>query len=389
MRFKTIIITRKKIAAILICAGTAAVFGLMAGRIWTSEETVAAFKSEAPDYEEILAEGLPTEDEDNFDLKNLASKILGFDFDEPQTIIENYSASFGEFQEDNNNYEEEFDDYESEENQYDESDLEEDAENPPVQEEDISNEPEFPDKQQIYSSVGLSLNNATDYSVNIDSMCAEDLTFSIDDDGPQVLVLHTHTTECYDGDQMSGETERSTDENYNVIEVGNIICDTLESYGIKTYHDTTYHDYPSYQGAYTRSLSTITGILEQYPSIKMVLDIHRDAFIYSDGSKLRVSCEQNGVSTAQVMLVCGTDSMGLEHKNWRENLKLAAKIQNAAEIMYPGLMRPINLRTERFNMHMTTGSLLIEVGSNGNTLDEAKEGGKDIARAIAAVLKNQ
>ena len=80
--------------------------------------------------------------------------------------------------------------------------------------------------------------------------------------------------------------------------------------------------------------------------------------------------------------------MGLWHENWQENLKFAAKIQNAAEIMYPGVMRPINLRKERFNEHMTKGSLILEVGSNGNTLAQAKEGGKDVARAIAAVLND-
>lgn len=381
MKFKTVIITRKKIAAALICIGAAAVCGLAVKLIGTSEEAVAVFKNEAPAYEDILSEGLPTEDEEDFDLKKIITKIVGFDFEEPQTIIDNYSASFGEVQA-------ESDSVEGGEEQFEEPPEEITDEIQSEEEQEAGTEPEFPDKQQICSSVGLSLNNATDYTVDVDGMCAEELCFSIDDDGPQVLVVHTHTTECYDGDQMSGETERTTDDSRNVIEVGNVICDTLESYGIKTYHDTTYHDYPSYQGAYTRSLGTISSVLEQYPSIKMVLDIHRDAFIYSDGSKLTVACDQNGIRTAQVMLVCGTDSMGLEHKNWRENLKLAAKIQNAAEIMYPGLMRPINLRTERFNMHMTTGSLLIEVGSNGNTLDEAKEGSRDIARAIAAVLKN-
>lgn len=165
-----------------------------------------------------------------------------------------------------------------------------------------------------------------------------------------------------------------------------MICRVLEENGIKTVHDTTYHDYPSYQGSYTRALSTIETQLKNNPSIEIVLDVHRDAFIYSDGSKLAVTCEENGISTAQVMLVVGTNSMGLWHENWQENLKFAAKIQNAAEIMYPGVMRPINLRKERFNEHMTKGSLILEVGSNGNTLAQAKEGGKDVARAIAAVL---
>lgn len=380
MKFKTIVITRKKVIFTFVCVGITLLAVCIAALVWTSEKTAAVFKYEEESYEEILKKGLPAENKDDFSAKKIISKIIGFDFESPQTIIESYSASFENVQANNDN----------EQEIADVAPVPEMTEKPsetqiPVQTPEIT----LPDKQQICSSVGLSLNNATNYSVDIDSMCGEELDFNISDDGPQVLVVHTHTTECYDGDQMSGETERTTDGSHNVVEIGNVICQTLESYGIKTCHDTTYHDYPSYQGAYTRTLGTISSRLKEYPSIKVVLDIHRDAFIYSDGSKLTVSCEQNGVSTAQVMLVCGTDSMGLEHNKWRENLKLAAKIQNAAEIMYPGLMRPINLRTERFNMHMTTGSLLLEVGSNGNTLEEAKAGGIDVARAIAAVLKNQ
>ena len=200
------------------------------------------------------------------------------------------------------------------------------------------------------------------------------------------MIVHTHTTECYDGDNMYGESERNTDESKNVIAVGEAMKEVFESYGIKCIHDKTVHDYPTYQGAYTRELSTVEKNLAQYPSIKMVFDVHRDAYIYPDGSKLTVTCEQNGISTAKVMIVCGTDAMGLDNPNWRENFKLAAKIQNAAQIMYPDLMRPINLRQERFNMHKTTGSLLFEIGSNGNTLAQAIEGGKDLAYAVSAVL---
>ncbi len=372
MKFKTIVITRKKLIFTFICAAAAAAAGVFAAVVGTSSAAIETFKAGDSVYEGILSEGLPTEETEKFNLGDFVKRVAGIDFSAPESIISQYSASFDSTLPKN--------DSEEPENDGDKTPPEP---TPPV------SEPELPTKERICSSSGLDINNATGYDVNLDAMCAEDLNFSVDESGPQVLVVHTHTTECYDGDAMSGETERTTDDAKNVIAVGEVICQTLEEYGIKTYHDTTYHDYPSYQGAYTRALTTITNFLAENPSVKMVLDVHRDAFIYSDGSKLKVSCEQNGVPTAKVMLVCGSDSMGLEHKNWRENLKLAAKIQNAAEIMYPGLMRPVNLRTERFNMHMTDGSLLIEVGSNGNTLDEAKEGGRDVARAIAAVLKNQ
>lgn len=372
MNFKTIVITRKKLIFTLSCVIITAGAGVLASVVRTSEPAVAAFKSEEGIYTDILSEGLPSEKGGEFSIKSVFGKFTGLDFENPENIISRYSATFDRAQPPDA-----------------QSQTENDADNSSEKTPIPAFEPELATKEQINSSTGISLNNATSYELDIDAMCSENLGFSVDDNGPQVLVMHTHTTECYDGDAMSGESERTTDDAHNVIEVGNVICDALEENGIKTMHDTTYHDYPSYQGAYTRALSTISKQLAKNPSIKMVLDIHRDAFIYSDGSKLTVKCDQNGVSTAKVMLVCGSDSMGLEHANWRENLKLAAKIQNAAEIMYPELMRPVNLRTERFNMHMTTGSLLIEVGSNGNTLDEAKAGGRDIARAIAAVLKNQ
>lgn len=382
MKFKTIIISRKKLIFALSCAAMTAVSGLLYAAVGTSSKSVPVFNGTEDIYEDILSEGLPSGTYNEFNLKEFTKNITGLDFEKPENIISKYSAAFEKSQ-NSAQITAEGEEKEGENGEKYTAMSEAAPTAAPIF------EPELPSLEQINSSVGLALNNATAYDVDLDAMCSEPLNFSADDDGPQVLVIHTHTTECYNGDAMSGETERTTDDSRNVVEVGNVICSTLEENGIKTYHNTTYHDYPSYQGAYTRALSTINSCLAEYPSIKMVIDVHRDAFVYSDGSKLTVSCEQNGIPTAKAMLVCGSDSMGLEHRNWRENLKLAAKIQNAAEIMYPGLMRPVNLRTERFNMHTTLGSILIEVGSNGNTLEEAKAGARDAARAIAAVLKNQ
>lgn len=366
MRFKTIVITKKTVT-IAACAVLAVLGGLMCTRF--NAKTVDVFSEQAP-YERILSEGLPDSEEKHFSIKSIIDKIIGFDIDNPQTIIDEYSPVF------KGNSTKKTD--EPTEGGAAEKEGGEEAASP--------TEPPMPDKAQICSAENLDLNNATDYNIDLDALCAEELPFKIDGDEPQVLVMHTHTTECYDGDQMNGETERNTDDTLNVVAVGEEICRILEENGIKTLHDKTYHDYPSYQGSYTRALSTVESQLKANPSIKIVLDVHRDAFIYPDGSKLKVECEQNGVSSSRVMLVVGSDSMGLWHENWRENLKFAAKIQNAANIMYPGLMRPINLRTERFNGHTTNGSLILEVGSNGNTLSQAKEGGKYVARAIAAVL---
>ena len=382
MKFRTIVITKRKLtvfaaAAAACCAviGAAAYFSARGGEI------VPAFKEDKPPYEEILDEGL-SNGENKFDLKKIISSLLGFNPTEPETIVKEFSPALDDAPASDgfiDNPEEPLPDEKTEEPAKElESENQEKDENPA--------DPALPSSEQIRASVGLSVNNASSYSVDVDGMCADNLTFSNTPGEPLVLIMHTHTTECYDGDQMSGETERTTDDTKNVVEIGNVIQGVLEENGISCVHDATYHDYPSYQGAYTRALSTIQNNLDQYPSIKIVLDVHRDAFIYEDGTKLKVDRKGCDIPASQVMLVAGTDSMGLSHDNWRENLKFAAKIQNAAEIMYPGLMRPINLRTERFNMHMTPGSLIMEVGSNGNTLAEAKEGAREAARAVAAAI---
>ncbi len=366
MKFRAFIITRKKLITIITAAAVTAAIG--------TAEAVSDFKPVSDDgvYRAVLEEGMGVRKQRRKSLGEMIKNALGFDIKQPETILDVYTG--GGKGED-----------EQEETAEDNTD-EAKREGADIYEEQ-GDGPPFPTKEEIARAGNLEINNATDYTVDLRELCSQDLKFAVDDTGPQVLIVHTHTTECYNGDEMPGETERTTDTEKSVAAVGDVIAETLEEYGISVYHDETFHDYPSYQGSYTRSLATVTKAMEEYPSIKIVLDVHRDAFVYEDGTRLRVVDENADVPTAQVMLVSGTDSMGLYNPDWRENLKFAAKIQNAAELMYPGLMRPIDLRTERFNLHMTTGSLILEVGSNGNTLEEAKNAGKDVARAIAAVLE--
>ena len=381
MRFCSIVITKRKLSLIALITGAAAALG--GAFIWiNSSKTVSVFNEDEQIYEDILKEGLPDTESADKSLSDILKGILGFDIQKPETIIGEYSPIFDTAQNAEQSTEEPQTSLEETP-----SLPEEEKEEMTAKEENTAGDmPELPSYEQICLSTGIDVNNATNYSVDPDALCAEPLGFTINKEEPQILIVHTHTTECYDGDNMYGESERNTDESKNVIAVGEAMKEVFESYGIKCIHDKTVHDYPTYQGAYTRELSTVEKNLAQYPSIKMVFDVHRDAYIYPDGSKLTVTCEQNGISTAKVMIVCGTDAMGLDNPNWRENFKLAAKIQNAAQIMYPDLMRPINLRQERFNMHKTTGSLLFEIGSNGNTLAQAIEGGKDLAYAVSAVL---
>lgn len=359
---KTYVITKKaliKAAIVLICFIILAAMLIPLLLKNESDEAIAAF-SVTP--EEILDEGT-VNNKNSSNLKDTIKTILGFDINEPDTIIKSSSATLKKVQES------------EETNTVSPTEMPKEMKTLPI-------------KNEIENSVGLKINNATNYQVDIDKLCSEKWDEQLFCKEPEVLIVHTHTTECYIGDEMTGESERTTNETQNMCRVGDEIAKSLESYGIKTIHDKTIHDYPTYQGSYTRALRTIEKNLAEYPSIKLVLDIHRDAYIYADGSKLRVKTEIDGEEIAQVMLVLGTDSMGLKHDFWRSNLILASKIQNAAEIMYPGMMRPLNLRRERFNMHLTKGSLLLEIGSNGNRLEEAEKAGEYIGTAIAAVLLN-
>lgn len=375
MKFKTFVITKRKLTAVTLST-VMVISGIVAAKV-LAVRSVRVFKASDTVYKDILSEELPDKEEKHISIRNIINRVVGFDAESPETIIEEYSPIFERTTSDEpQTSESEGIEEVQEDNKSDEQNTEQIPQEEPL----------LPDKTAICTANGLKINNATNFDVDADAMCAEEISLSAGTSEPLVLIVHTHTTECYNGDEMSGETERNTDDTLNVVAVGEEIKAVLAENGINSVHDTTYHDYPSYQGAYSRTLTTIENQLKANPSIKIVLDIHRDAFIYPDGSKLSVSYDDRGEKTAQVMLVVGTNSMGLWHDNWRENLKFAAKIQNAAEIMYPGLMRPINLRTERFNEHMTLGSLIWEVGSNGNSLEEAKRGGREAARAMAAVL---
>lgn len=221
--------------------------------------------------------------------------------------------------------------------------------------------------------------NQSGKSFDAEALVSQPLSYSIDGGSPRVLILHTHTTESY------FEQDRSVDETKNMTAVGKIIAERLEKGGIGAIHDTTVHDYPSYNGAYTRAAATIKNNLAENPGIKIVLDIHRDAVATQDGTKLKLAADINGEKSAQIMFVVGTDAQ-LAHDNWQENLKLALKLQRRANELYPNLMRPINLREQRFNQQLSTGSIIIEIGTNGNTLEEAKKAAELISDVIISVL---
>lgn len=236
----------------------------------------------------------------------------------------------------------------------------------------------------------ILIRNETAYSVNVDGMLAESLKFRVNDEGPAVLIVHTHATESYspEGELSydSDKSDRSMNRDENMVAVGEKMKQVFESYGIRVIHDETLHDYPNFNGSYENSRKTVENLLEQYPGISVVLDVHRDAFVYEDGSKAKFVTEIDGKKVAQLMFVVGTDAGGLNHPEWRENMKLALKFQNAVNQKYPTLMRGVNLRKERFNGHTAPGSMIIEVGSSGNTLEEAIAGATYGAEVMADFL---
>jgi stage II sporulation protein P len=201
--------------------------------------------------------------------------------------------------------------------------------------------------------------------------------------------MHTHGTEAYtmaDGDNYTpSDTARTTDEDCNMIRVGEEMKQVFEEMGLEVVHDTSLYDYPGYNGSYARSLKGIQSYLEQYPTISVVLDVHRDAMIAADGTAYKKTDTIDDQTVAQVMLVVGTNDGGLDHPNWQDNLSLAARIQARMLMIHSRFPRPVNLRSQRFNQHMTSGSLLVEVGTSGNTLQEAIAGARLFAKAAGEV----
>ncbi|MBE6822144.1 MAG: stage II sporulation protein P [Ruminococcaceae bacterium] len=198
---------------------------------------------------------------------------------------------------------------------------------------------------------------------------------------PQVLIYHTHTTEAFLGDTRSQDLSRS------VVAVGDQIEAQLKAAGINVVHDKTVHDYPTYNGSYDRSKVTMQKNLKQYPGIQVTLDIHRDAMAASNGTRIKPTAVINGKKAAQVMIISGCDDDGTYgFPNWEYNLRLAVRLQQSVATMYPGLARPLNFCPRKYNENLTKGSLLVEIGTEVNTLDEAKYTGELFGKALVDTL---
>ena len=221
----------------------------------------------------------------------------------------------------------------------------------------------------------ITVNNETSYDVDVAACLASNTTIRAEGDGPQVLIVHTHGSESYTPDASfpytPTENTRTTDTRYNVVRVGDELQKVLEENGVQAVHIRDIFDSPAYSGPYARSLTATENALAEYPTIKVVIDVHRDSILTDDGTAYKTSCTIDGEEMAQLMFVVGTDEGGLYHPDWQDNLNYVTNLQYQLNRSYPGLMRPVNLRTQRFNQHASPGSMLVEVGSSGNTMPEA------------------
>lgn len=236
------------------------------------------------------------------------------------------------------------------------------------------------------------ISNSTDYTLDPQEL-TETFDAEMSGEGPQILILHSHGSEGYTppaGEEVvwSGNL-RTTDSRYNVVGVGDAMAEVFSAAGISVLHDRTLYDYPSYNEAYDRSLAAIQSYLAQYPSIRFILDVHRDAIEDADGNQYKVVSTVEEGTAAQLTLVVGSDGGGLSHPNWKENLKLAVALQDTILQQYPTLMRPVLLRNSRYNQHAATGSLLVEVGAAGNSPDEAELAGRLFAQKMVEVLEGR
>lgn len=250
---------------------------------------------------------------------------------------------------------------------------------------------EFTSTDGNISYNGVQVKNSSSSDIDIKKELEANLGFKIEkNDQPQVLIYHTHTSESfldYDtGYYYESFYPRSQDKRKNVCAIGDEIAKQLNAAGIVTIHDTTVHDDPSYNGAYDRSMDTIYKNLEKYPSIKVVLDIHRDG-IGTDTQRSKPIFTVNGKKAAQIMILAGYNYDNDEsYKGWEYNLRFALQIQKTAKEMYPDMVRPLSFGDFMYNMNVNTGSLLIEVGADSNTVEEVRYTGYLLGNVLKKVL---
>ncbi len=245
-------------------------------------------------------------------------------------------------------------------------------------------EPTEPPLPAFSGEEEVELYRATTKEPDIPALLAQPLSWSLETEEPAVLILHTHSTESYTKqaeDYKETSRWRTLEEDYNMLSIGRRVGEILEEKGIAVIQDRQLHDYPSYNGSYTRARKSIREYLEEYPSIQLILDLHRDAS-GTEGKQMRTLAQVEGTDSAQLMLV-----MGVNHQDYEENLSLSLKLHTLLEQAHPGLMRPLQLRAARFNQDLSPGAVLVEVGAAGNSHAEAMTAAEALAKAIITLAR--
>ena len=252
------------------------------------------------------------------------------------------------------------------------------------------------DLSTVFAAESVFLSNFTSFSPDTQALFAAEYPLLpaaelAGEDEPIVLIIHTHGTEAYSEENRNSYSDtanvpRSTDTSENVVAVGRVMSEVFTERGIPNIHCKIMHDEESYKDSYSRSAETIKKYLALYPSIKYVFDVHRDSIVKENGEKIRPVFSYNGETVAQVMSVVGTNELGASFPDWEKNLNLALKLHTLTEEKYGAMSRPINLRGAAFNQHYSESSLLLEVGSCGNTLAEAKRAGELLADSLSDLI---
>ena len=226
-----------------------------------------------------------------------------------------------------------------------------------------------------------------DLRPDISALAAQPLTWDLTEDQPSVLIFHTHATESYEKngeDYSESSPYHTSDTRYNMVAVGDLVAAILEQNGIRVIHDRTLHDEPSYEEAYDRARTSVEDYLSRYPSIRLVLDLHRDA-ADRDGVQISTTCLAGGRESAKLMLILGSNAGDYDHPYWLENLSLGVKLQALLGENYPELFRPLQLSAGRYNQDLCPGCLLVEVGTAGNTREQAFQAATLLAQGIVAL----
>lgn len=259
-----------------------------------------------------------------------------------------------------------------------------DFENEKVTQAEENVKTEIPDNSKKarynFESNGIKIYNSTKYTITDEMIDVSNYNVNKN----KVLIYHTHTCESYTPTEKFSYTQtgnfRTTDLNFSVVRVGEELKKQLESYNINVVQSKNYHDYPSYNGSYSRSLETAKNMLSENQDAEIIIDLHRDAIVDSSfAPKVKIGDEY----VSQIMFVIGTDVANPENSNWRDNLKFAVKVQKIANEMYPGLCKPIILRNSEYNQHIAKAACIIEVGATGNTLEESIGTMKYLAKVIS------